>query len=233
MSHSGESEEVIKLCSHSNSLNIESISITGYSKSTLSKSSFFNFSYPQISEVSINGLAPTTSSTLMLILGDLITIAVEKATNFSIKDYSKIHPEGAIGKSNSSYVFEFMTPFEKIPVVLQGSSMNLCLNIITKFKLGVVYITDNNNSFLGLITDGDIRRFLTNNNFSDNFQIDKVINTSYKSIKLSQTMLDANLVMISNNNYVNLLPVLDEEGKLVGSISMATFYDNGLKFIKK
>lgn len=233
MSHSGESEEIIKLSTVSKSLGIKAISITGNINSTLSKYSSHNFSYPSVKEVSLNGLAPTTSSTTMLILGDLIAITIENITNFNVRDYSKIHPLGAIGKSNSSLVSEFMTPSDKIPIVFPDSTVTSCLNIISDFKMGIVFIVNKKKKLIGLITDGDIRRFLLSNSFSNTIQINNIINRKFKYVRSDQTLLEANLIMISENKFVSVLPILDNKGVLVGSINTSTFLDNGIKFIRK
>jgi arabinose-5-phosphate isomerase len=230
LSHSGESDEVVKLSSISKSLGITVISITGNPKSTLSKSSQFNFSYPPIKEMALNGLAPTTSSTMMLILGDLITISIEKATNFSVKDYSKLHPLGAIGKSNSTLVSEIMLKSQLNPILNSRDTIDSCLKLITKFKLGLVFIVDQG-KLTGLVTDGDIRRYLSNNTFTKETIINKLMNTNFKSILDNQTLLDANLIMIESKPFIKVLPVIDKESNFLGSLSLDSFLNNGVKFI--
>lgn len=233
VSHSGETEEIIRVAESLLKLNLPFISITSNKQSRLNTLSKFSYLYPNEPEFSINGLAPTTSSTLLLVLGDLLAISIEKVTDFGIKEFSKFHPDGAIGKSNLTLVKDLMVTINDLPLIYQDSNLETLIEIINKYKFGIAYMVDEHNSLLGIITDGDLRRariLFNKNKFTD---LSQILNKNPKYVFEDAVMLDANLIMISNNLLISNLPVLSKNNKLLGAITLNSFIQNGIKIIKK
>ena len=114
---------------------------------------------PNSKEACSIGLAPTTSTTMSLILGDAICVSLMKVKNFKLKDYKMIHPGGALG-TNMLQVEDIMHTGKKIPLVAENSSMKSVIFEMTKKSFGHVAVKDKKNRLIGIITDGDLRRHI-------------------------------------------------------------------------
>jgi arabinose-5-phosphate isomerase len=232
VSHSGETEEIVLFAKALKNNKKYFISLTGNPSSKLSKISDFNFSYESGSEFSFNGLSPTSSSTSLLVIGDILSVCLEKARGFSVKDFSKIHPSGSIGKSNLTEVSKIMIPVEKLPILTSELTLHDALSEISNFGLGMLFVTDKQKNLIGIISDGDIRRFLLVNDTNRNSKIEQIINRNPKFVFDYESVLDANLKMASKDRFLNLLPVLNKDKKLVGALTLKNIVENGIKLIK-
>ena len=159
ISNSGKSEEFRALLNFSKKNSILTIGITSNSKSSLFKSCNIPLLIPNAREACSIGLAPTTSTTLSLILGDALCVSLMKVKNFKLSDYKKIHPGGALG-ANMLQVEDIMHTGKKMPIVEENASMKSVIIEMTKKSLGHVAVKNKKNTLIGIITDGDLRRHI-------------------------------------------------------------------------
>ena len=159
ISNSGKSEEIKSLLDFAKKNAVIVIGITSNAKSSLFKLCNIPLLIPSAKEACSIGLAPTTSTTLSLILGDAICVSLMRIKKFKILDYKKIHPGGALG-ANMLQVEDIMHTGKKIPIVSENASMKSVIVEMTKKSLGHVAVKNKRNSLIGIITDGDLRRHI-------------------------------------------------------------------------
>ena len=157
ISNSGKSEEFKSLLDFAKKNGILTIGITSNVKSGLFKLCNIPLLIPNAKEACSIGLAPTTSTTLSLILGDAICVSLMKVKDFKLSDYKKIHPGGALG-ANMLQVGDIMHSGKKIPIVSENASMKSVIVEMTRKSLGHVVVKNKKNRMVGIITDGDLRR---------------------------------------------------------------------------
>ncbi len=157
ISNSGKSEEFRSLLEFAKKNKVLVIGITSNAKSSLFKLCNIPLLIPDAKEACSIGLAPTTSTTLSLILGDAICVSLMKVKNFKLTDYKKIHPGGALG-INMLQVKDIMHTGKRIPIVSEDASMKSVIVEMTRKSFGHVAVRNKNNRLIGIITDGDLRR---------------------------------------------------------------------------
>lgn len=156
LSNSGETAELADLLAYCNAQGIPVISITGNPESTLARASTICISYGKLSEVCINGLAPTTSTTLSLAIGDALAVGFSHLTGVTAEDFRRYHPGGKLG-ARLRKVSDVMHTGDELPLVgPEAALVDLTLTIAEK-SLGCALVSENGKT-LGIITDGDIRR---------------------------------------------------------------------------
>jgi arabinose-5-phosphate isomerase len=166
LSNSGNSLElkgVIEFCKENK---ISIIGISSNNSSYLISSSEMSLVIPNAKEACSVGLAPTTSTSMMLVLGDVICVSLMKIKNFTVKDYRNIHPGGSLGESLLQ-VKKIMHTGNKIPQINENDSMKNAVLEITRKSFGHVIVTNKSNKIIGIITDGDLRRAI-NRSLLDN-----------------------------------------------------------------
>lgn len=159
ISYSGETREITELLEFIKRIGIKLISITGNKKSKLAQYSDIVLDASVKKEAGPNGIVPTASSTAALALGDALAIAVMEKRGFGKKDFALVHPKGQIGKRLLK-VKDLMHKEREIPRVLGHTPMKDVLKEMTRKKLGVTCIIDEEERLIGIITDGDLRRIL-------------------------------------------------------------------------
>ena len=153
-------------------------------------------------------------------MGDAIAITLLNARGFTPEDFAKSHPSGALGRRLLTLVSNIMKSGEDIPIVSKETSIIDSLLVMSQKSLGMVLITDNNNTLLGIFTDGDLRRVLEKNiNFKD-LSIKDVMTSNCKSIQPNKPALIA-LKMMEEYS-LNSLPVVDSDNQVIGAINMHT-----------
>ena len=160
ISNSGESRELIDILNYSKRFGIKLISITKNPDSSLGKAGDIVLRLPLSKEACPLGLAPTSSTTATLVLGDILTVAMIERRGFSKTQFNQRHPGGKLG-SFLQKVSDLMHKGEEIPLVYDTASMQEALLMMTSKMLGCVGIIDKNRHLLGIITDGDLRRCLS------------------------------------------------------------------------
>ncbi len=159
ISNSGETSELNNIIQFTKRFNITLISITSNPKSTLHKNSAISILYKKPIEACPLNLAPTTSTTMTMIIGDCIAIALLELKGFESANFKNIHPGGNLGK-DLKYIDELMHEKNAIPIAKKDEKMSKALITMTKKSFGCVGVIDNNKNIIGIITDGDLRRNL-------------------------------------------------------------------------
>ena len=159
LSWSGETAELGSIITYASRFAVPLISITSRKDSSLAKASAVVLLLPRAAEACPHGLAPTTSSTMQLVLGDCLAIALLESKGFSANDYKAIHPGGQLGAS-LRHVGDIMHKGGKLPIVREGTVMAEALVTMTEKSLGCVGVIDARGRLAGVITDGDLRRHM-------------------------------------------------------------------------
>lgn len=217
ISKSGETEEIVSLLPFIKRLDIPLITITGNSKSTLAKMATANLDASVEKEACPLGLAPTTSTTIALVMGDALAIALLEKRGFTEKDFALSHPGGSLGK-RLLRVKEIMHKREEIPIVLQNAFIKTALVEMTHKKLGMTTITDEKGKLVGVFTDGDVRRAFDKNADIHHTAISEVMTKNPKVI--SASLLAAEALHIMETHKITALIVTNEEGKPIGIVHM-------------
>ena len=166
LSNSGNSRELKDVLEFCIKNKISTIGISSNKNSYLINSSEMSLVIPNAEEACSVGLAPTTSTSMMLVLGDVICVSLMKIKNFTVKDYRNIHPGGSLGESLIQ-VKKIMHTGNKIPQINENDSMKNAVLEITRKSFGHVIVTNKSNKIVGIITDGDLRRAI-NKSLLDN-----------------------------------------------------------------
>ena len=218
ISYSGESDDVLKVLSFCNENEIKTISITGNKNSTLAKNSNYFINSNIISEACHLDLAPTSSTTATLIIGDAIAVTLMKAKKFTEADFAKYHPGGKIGKRLLTKVKDVMKT-DKLPILDKNMDISDIIYNISNSGYGIGFLLQNKN-IIGVITDGDIRRAIKLELNLKKIQLQSLINKNFKF-----TRPDSNLHEVKNimqTNKIITLPVIDTDNTLVGLVQ---YYD--------
>jgi len=219
ISYSGESDEIITLLPSIRRLDISVISMTGNSSSTIAEESDVHLDVSVDQEACPHNLTPTSSTTVALVMGDAIAITLLNARGFTPEDFAKSHPSGALGRRLLTLVSNIMKSGDDIPIVSKETSIIDSLLIMSQKALGMVLITDNN-TLLGIFTDGDLRRVLEKHiNFQD-LAIKDVMTRNCKSIQPNKPAIIA--LQIMEEYSLNSLPVVDSDNQVIGAINMHT-----------
>ena len=159
LSNSGETAELADLVAYASRFSIPLIGVTSVADSALSAAADAALILPHVPEACPMGLAPTTSTTLMLALGDAIAVALLKRHQFSPADFHALHPGGKLGRKLLKVV-DIMHGGDELPLVAPNVAMSDALLVMTAKRFGCVGIVDDDGAFLGIITDGDLRRHM-------------------------------------------------------------------------
>ena len=224
-SHSGQSEEVIALIPYLRSTGCEFFSVTGSSNSMIAKSSLLNLDTGISEEACPLDLAPTTSTTAALALGDAIAVALLEARNFSKEDFAKSHPGGKLGKRLVTRVDDLMTKGKNLPKVSMYTTLSKTLIEISDKGLGVALIIEKN-TLKGIFTDGDLRRTLSSEKDPLERPIAKFMSKKIKTITKERLAIDALEIMQKHKIYS--IVVLNNKKVPEGIIRMHDLIEAGL-----
>ena len=219
ISYSGEADEIISLLPGMKRMNVPLISLTGNSKSSIALSSDFHLDVSVEKEACPNNLAPTSSTTVALVMGDAIAISLMTANNFTPDDFAMSHPSGSLGRRLLTLVSSIMKSGEEIPMVSKDTLLLDSLLVMSEKALGMVLIAENE-KLVGIFTDGDLRRALESNIDFQKLVIEDVMTKDCKSIEPQETALKA--IQLMKEHSINSFPVVDSNNKIVGAINMNT-----------
>jgi len=226
MSYSGESEEVTRLMPVLQEIGCTTIAITGKPKSTLARECQYHFFFPPFEEACYMHLAPTSSTTALLVLGDALALVVSRAKNYTKEDFGFHHPAGALGKKLLSKVQNLMHSGSENATVLSGSTLRSAIVEMSAKGLSMVTVVNEDQKLLGIITDGDLRRMLEKGLDVYNQSIDSVMTRNPKWIDLREPAVNA--LQRMNDLHITSMPVLDETGCVVGSILLQDIIKAGI-----
>ena len=224
-SHSGQSEEVIALLPYLKSVGCEFFSITGSENSTIAKNSLLSLYTGVAEEACPLDLAPTTSTTAALALGDAIAVALLEANNFSREDFAKSHPGGKLGKRLITKVNDLMTKGKDIPKVSPKTTLSKTLIEVSKKGLGVALVIEKD-TLKGIFTDGDLRRVLNSSKEPLESPISKFMSKKIKIIPNDSLAIEALEIMQKHKIYS--LAVVNNKQVPEGIIRMHDLIEAGL-----
>ena len=209
LSKSGETKEMFPIINFAKNNKIKLISITAKKNSFLAKNSDIICLIPDIPESCPLNLAPTTSTTMMLVLGDAIALELMNKRNFKSENFKKLHPGGMLGKS-LLLVKDIMHTKERLPLTKDNKTMREALLKMTSYGFGCVGITNNKNILIGIVTDGDLRRNISKN-FLD-IPIEKIM--TKKPITVDSKMNIKDAINIMNSNKITAVFVVKKNSKV-------------------
>ena len=223
ISKSGESPEIKILVPLIKNFGNVLIAVVGNTASHLAKKADFIIDTTVEQEACPNNLAPTTSTTAQLVIGDAIAICLMEQKGFNVSDFAKLHPGGALGKKLYLRVRDLYLDNEKPQVGLEQSLKEVIVEM-TKKRLGVTAVTDAENHLLGIITDGDLRRMLEKNGLEE-VQAKDIMSKNPKAIGPGEMAVNA-LDIMRQNEIVHLAVV--ENKKYLGIIHLHDLVKEGL-----
>jgi arabinose-5-phosphate isomerase len=218
LSNSGTTEELLSILPVLKRKGVALIAMTGDVKSILARSADVNLDASVETEACPLGLAPTTSTTASLVLGDALAMALLEARGFTAEDFAFSHPGGNLGRRLLLKVENVMHAGKDIPVVSADTPVSQSLLEISAKKLGMTTIKNAAGELVGVFTDGDLRRLLDQNNDLQMTQIGEVMTSSFRSINANALASEAAKLMQDNEIYS--LVVLDEKQSLEGIVTM-------------
>ncbi len=217
ISKSGNNSDTIELINNLNKRKIDVIAITANESSYLAKNSKYTIYTPIEKEACPNNLAPTTSSGIQLLVGDIIAICLMTMKNFDEKSFANFHPAGSLGKKLTTTTEDLINTEIKPSVEINSKFID-AVNEISSKMLGATAVLKNE-KIVGIITDGDVRRILEKNDDPLNIILSKIILKPPKTVKHSMLAVDAlqimndnkitNLIVTKNNKYLGMLHIHD------------------------
>lgn len=231
LSKSGTTEEILKLQKYLPITKENSVCILGNIHSPLAKICDISFDASVEREACLNDLAPTTSTTLTLSIGDAMSVLYEKFSNLSPEKFAKNHPAGFLGKSLSLKINDLMISYENCPRLKATNTLKDAFMKMTENPIGICVVLDENDILDGIIVDGDFRRILGTNQTDFNIKLDQLINKKPITIKSDSLAYDALKLMQNRNSKISSLPIIDDENKFIGIIRLHELFKEGL-FIK-
>lgn len=228
-SNSGETVEILNILPSLKRIGAKLIAIVGNHNSTLAKNSDIILDASVEKEACPLGLAPTTSTTVALALGDALAIVLLSCHHFTKKQFAIYHPGGALGRKLLLTVENVMHKGNDNPVIAEDSIVQDALFMMTEKGLGAVSVVDEEGHLIGLVTDGDVRRGLeTGSNFLK-WPVDAMMTKSPRQITSDKLAAAALHIMEKNQpRPITVLPVVDKDGKAVGMVHITDLLRQGV-----
>ncbi len=218
LSNSGETSEVVTILPLIKRMNAPLISITANPNSTMAKASDASLHIGVEREACPLGLAPTSSTTAQLVMGDALAIALLEARGFSAEDFAFSHPGGSLGRRLLLKVSDLMHTGADIPCVSSDTPINKALLEVTRKRLGMTAVTDSDGCLCGLFTDGDLRRTLDRDIDLKHTPISDVMTPNCTTVAAG--ILAAEALQVMQSRQINALLVVDEHRRPVGALNM-------------
>ena len=218
ISNSGNTSEVVTILPLIKRMGAPLISMTGNASSTLAREAVANLDVSVMVEACPLGLAPTSSTTATLVMGDALAVALLEARGFSAEDFAISHPGGSLGRRLLLRVSDIMHSGDQIPVVNEDTPLSGALLEMSRKGLGMTTVVNDKGTLTGIFTDGDLRRTLDRSVDIHNTPINEVMTRHGKTIQADH--LAAEALNIMEEMKINALPVTDDQGGLIGAINM-------------
>ncbi len=218
LSNSGESDEIIALLPALKRKGIAIIAMTGRPQSTLAQEADVHLDVAVDKEACTLGLAPTTSTTAALAMGDAVAVTLLDARDFKPEDFALSHPGGSLGRRLLVHISDVMHSGDALPVVRSGASLKDALLEMTRKGLGMTAVLDKEGRLAGIFTDGDLRRTLDHSLDLAGLTIDDVMGRQPRTI--AANLLAAEAAKEMELRKINGLLVVDGSGALIGALNM-------------
>ena len=216
ISKSGESSEVLGLLEHLKRLGVCTIALTGNAKSTLTRHSDVTLDGWVKEEACPHDLAPTTSTTVALALGDALAIALLEEKGFNAADFARLHPGGALGRRLLTRVSDVMVT-DEVPVLPVTATMREAVVLLAE-RRGIAIVTDGDRAVAGVITTGDLSRLMEHEENVFPIPVRNVMNTHPKTARADE--LGSAVVYRMETHGIISMPVLDENDSVVGVVHL-------------
>jgi arabinose-5-phosphate isomerase len=229
LSNSGSSDELVALLPSFKLIGVPLIAVVGVLESPLARHATVALSIGKVIEACPLGLAPSTSTTAMLALGDALALTVQRQRSFTPEQYARFHPGGALGRKLMT-CREAMRSGERVPAVKRDATVLSCLRAITSARAGSVVLVDEAGLLVGIFTDGDLRRVLTR--ASDPATVLAAAVGSHATIPCRSVRADDLLqaaLHVCAEKKINELPVVDATGRLVGLLDLQDLVERGFE----
>jgi len=226
LSNSGNTQEIITLLPLIKRLDIPLISITGDAESELAQASAVHLLASVESEACPLNLAPTSSTTAALVMGDALAIAVLEARGFTAEEFAFSHPGGALGKRLLLRVSDVMAKGDEIPRVLPTATLIDALDEITRKGLGMTAVADKGGKLRGVFTDGDLRRAIENQHNLQHTSLETVMSDTPTTI--SEEVLAAEALGIMERRRISSLIIVDDSQSVCGVVTLLALLKAGI-----
>lgn len=218
LSNSGETAEILAILPLIKRLGIPLIALTGKSQSTLAKFATVHLNVGVAQEACPLGLAPTSSTTATLVMGDALAVSLLEARGFTRYDFAFSHPGGQLGRRLLLQVRDIMHKGATIPKVSENTLVGAAVLEMTAKKLGMTAIVNAKNELLGIFTDGDLRRLLGATLSLPNCPISEVM--THDCAVIHEDCLAAEAMQVMQNRKISALCVVDDQQRLCGALNM-------------
>ncbi len=220
LSNSGETEELLRILQAIKRFNLKVIALTGGARSTLARWSDIVLDVAVPEEACPLGLAPTSSTTAALAMGDALAVSILQKRGFRKEDFASFHPGGTLGRTLLMIVDDAMRRGEEIPVVSETTPMREVVVEMTSKKLGMTTVLDGAGRLCGVITDGDLRRLIRRVDSEALFSLpaSAVMHGSPKSVPRGTLATQA--IHLMETHAITVLVVVDDAGKMEGVVHL-------------
>ena len=218
LSNSGETDELLTIVPIVKRTGAKLIALTGAPQSSLAKLADAHLDTSVEKEACPLNLAPTTSTTAALAMGDALAVALLDARGFQAEDFQRSHPSGRLGRKQLMHVSEVMRSFDETPKISIASSLQDALLEMTAKRMGMVVTLDANNQVAGIFTDGDLRRLLEKSTNLDGLTLKNAITSAPRSIP--PELLAEEAIEMMEKYRINHLVVTDAKGALLGALNL-------------
>ncbi|MCM5703114.1 KpsF/GutQ family sugar-phosphate isomerase [Larsenimonas salina] len=226
LSNSGETYEITALLPVLKRRNIPMLALTGRDDSTLARHADIHLNVGVDQEACPLNLAPTSSTTAALAMGDAIAIALLEARGFSAEDFALSHPGGSLGKRLLLTVDDVMRKGDQLPLVRSGTMLSEALGEISRKGLGFTCIIDENETLVGVYTDGDLRRTIDQHDSLRTLTIDDVMTVGGYTVHAG--LLAAEALNILEQHRISALAVIDDSDRPIGVLHMHDLLTHGV-----
>jgi len=226
ISHSGESAEVVSILPSIKVIGAKTIALTGNADSTLARECDYSYILEVPHEACALDLAPTSSTTAALVLGDALAVVASEEKGFTKSDFGLRHPAGTLGKKVLTRVKDIMAKGKAVPYVQAGCTITEAIMEMSHKGLGVVAIVDNDKRLVGLLTDGDLRRAIEKRVDLYCGIIDEIMTVNPRCIEGSVLAVDA--LTRLKETHLNNYPVVDSKSRLVGMLTWQMIIREGI-----
>ena len=227
ISSSGESEELTKILPHIKRFEIPLIGLTGNENSSLGSYADVFLDISVEKEACPLGAAPTTSTTLTMALGDALAVALMEHRGFKQEDFASFHPGGSLGRKLFVKIKDLMRT-DELPIINNKTALKDAIVTMSEGKLGTVLIVDETDTFIAILSDGDLRRALMKEDFSLERPAIDYASRNPRSYTNTELLASEALEIIENGR-IQLLPITNDHGKIIGVLHIHDLINAGIK----